>query len=104
MGHLTVVSDRTARDFSKFGAVCAVAHDMFKTFIMFWHASPHQKFKPLEISDLAFVLTSSCLISSCFALFSMGSLPKNAVFPRMLVYYWSSTRLHSWSHTFPTIQ
>ena len=78
MGHLTVVSDRTARDFSKFGAVCAVAHDMFKTFIMFWHASPHQKFKPSEISDLAFVLTSSCLISSCFALFSMGSLPKNA--------------------------
>ena len=73
MGHLTVVSDRTARDFSKFGAVCAVAHDMFKTFIMFWHASPHQKFKPSEISDLAFVLTSSC-----FALFSMGSLPKNA--------------------------
>ena len=78
MGHLTVVSDRTARDFSKFGAVCAVAHDMFKIFIMFWHDSPHQKFKPSEISDLAFVLTSSCLISSCFALFSMGSLPKNA--------------------------
>ena len=35
---LTVVSDRTARSFNRFGATRAVAHDISKVFDMVWHA------------------------------------------------------------------
>ena len=42
---LTIVSDRTARAFSRSGATLAVAHDILKAFDRIWHAGLLEKLK-----------------------------------------------------------
>ena len=47
---LTVLSDRIARAFNKFGATQTVALDISKAFDRVWHAGFRQKIKPFGIS------------------------------------------------------
>ena len=56
---LTVVSDRIARAFNRFGATRAVALDIFKAFDRVWHAGLLHKLKSYGISGQIFGLISS---------------------------------------------
>ena len=58
---LTVVSDRIARAFNKFGATQAVALDISKAFDRVWHAGLLHKLKSCGISGQIFGLISSFL-------------------------------------------
>ena len=58
---LTVVSDRIARAFSRFGATRAVALDISNSFNRVWHAGLLHKLKPYGISGQIFGLISSLL-------------------------------------------
>ena len=58
---LTVVSDRIARAFNRFGATRAVALDISKAFDRVWHAGRLQKLKYYGISGQMFSLISSFL-------------------------------------------
>ena len=58
---LTVLSDRIARAFNRFGATRAVGLDIFKAFDKVWHAGLLYKLKSYGISGLKFGLISSFL-------------------------------------------
>ena len=58
---LTVVSDRTARAFSRSGATQAVALDISKAVDMVWHAGLLHKLRSYGISGQIFGLISSFL-------------------------------------------
>ena len=58
---LTVVSDRTATAFNRFGATRAVALVISKAFDRVWHAGLLYKLKSYGISGQIFGLISSCL-------------------------------------------
>ena len=58
---LTVVSDRIARAFNRFGATRAVALDISKAFDRVWHAGLLHKLKSYRISGQIFSLISSFL-------------------------------------------
>ena len=58
---LTVVSDRIARAFNRFGATRAVALDISKAFDRVWHAGLLHKLKSYGISGQIFGLISSFL-------------------------------------------
>ena len=58
---LTVVSDRIARAFNRFGATRAVALDISKAFDRVWHAGLLHKLKSYGISGQIFGLMSSFL-------------------------------------------
>ena len=58
---LTVVSDRIARAFNRFGATQAVALDISKVFVRVWHTGLLHKLKSYGISGHMFGLISSFL-------------------------------------------
>ena len=58
---LTVVSDKIARAFNRFGATQAVTLDISKAFDRVWHAGLLHKLKSYGISGQIFGLTSSFL-------------------------------------------
>ena len=58
---LTVVSDRIARVFNRYGATPAVALDISKAFDIVWHAGLLQKVRSYRISGQIFGLISSFL-------------------------------------------
>ena len=58
---LTVLSDRIARAFNRFGATRAVGLDIFKAFDKVWHAGLLYKLKSYGISGVKFGLISSFL-------------------------------------------
>ena len=58
---LTVLSDRIARAFNRFGATRVVGLDIFKAFDKVWHAGLLYKLKSYGISGLKFGLISSFL-------------------------------------------
>ena len=58
---LTVLSDRIARAFNRFGATRAVGLDIFKAFDKVWHAGLLYKLKSYGISGLKSGLISSFL-------------------------------------------
>ena len=58
---LTVVSDRIARAFNRYGATRAVTHDISKAFNRVWHASLLRKLKSFGISGQILGLISSVL-------------------------------------------
>ena len=60
---LTVVSDRTARAFNRYGAAWAVILDTSKAFDRVWHAEVLHKFRSYEISGEIFDLIS-CFLSN----------------------------------------
>ena len=86
---LTVVSDRIARAFNRSGATQAVALDISKAFDRVWHAGLLHK---LQVRYLAL-----------FLLFSVIDSFYMEVFTRISSQCWSSSRLHTWSYTVPTI-
>ena len=94
---LTIVSERIARAFNKSGATRVVALDISKAFDRVWHAGLLHKLKSYGISGqiLALFLLFSVIVG--FEWFW------REVFARISSQCWSSSRLHSWSYTFPTI-
>ena len=76
---LTVVSDRIARAFNRFGATRAVALDISKAFDRVWHAGLLHKLKCYGISSQIFGLISSFLSNRrcSFGLFWMENFHKN---------------------------
>ena len=92
----TVVSDRIASAFNRSWATRAVALGISKAFDKVWHAGLHKlKSYGIQVRCLALFLLLSVIDG--FGWFWMGSLHKN------ISICWSSSRLHSWSYTFPTI-
>ena len=57
----SVVSDRIARAFNRFGATQAVALDISKVFVRVWHTGLLHKLKSYGISGQIFGLISSFL-------------------------------------------
>ena len=76
-GLLTVVSDRTARDFNRSRATRAVALDISKAFDRVWHAGLLHKLKSYGISGQIFGLISSFLSNRRLRWFWMESVHKN---------------------------
>ena len=85
-GLLTVVSDRIAWSFNRSEATETVALDIFKAFGWVYHVG---------LLRQALWNWQSCICSS-------GSFGWK-YFARISSWYWCSSRLHSWSQTFPTI-
>ena len=95
---LTVVSDRIARAFNKSGATRAVALDISRAFDRVWHAGLlHKLLGLMEFQVRYLALFLVFLVAGVFRWFWMGSLDKN------IQLCWSSSRVHSWSHTFRNI-
>ena len=93
---LTVVSDRTARAFNRLGATRAVALDISKAFDKVWHAGLLHKPKSYGISGQIFGLIFSFLSNRRLRVVLNGKSSQE-------YQCWNSSRLHSWSYTFPTI-
>ena len=91
---LTVVSDRIARAFNRSGTTRAVALDISKAFDKVWHAGLLHKLKSYGISGQIFGLISSFLSNKRLRVVLDGKSSHEC---------WSSSRLHSWSYTFPAI-
>ena len=72
---LTVVSDRIARAFNRYGATQAVALDISKAFDRVWHAGLLHNLKSYQVRYLALFLLF--LVRGGFGLFLMGNLHKN---------------------------
>ena len=81
---LTVVSDRIARAFNRFGATRAVALDISKAFDRVWHADLLHRLKSYGISGPIFGLISSFLSNRQLRVILDGKssqeYPVNAVF------------------------
>ena len=86
---LTAVSDRIARAFDRSEATRALARDISKAFDRVWRVVLLNKRMGFQVRHLALFLLSSVIDG--FSWFWMVSV------------HWSSSRLHSWSYTFPTI-
>ena len=93
---LTVVSDRIARAFNSSGATRAVALDISKAFDRVWHAGLLHKLKSYGISGQIFGLISSFLSNRRLRLVLDGTFSQEYS-------CWSSSRVHSWSYTFPVV-
>ena len=83
---VTVLSDRTAMVFNRPGATHVVALDKSKAFDTVLHAGLLKKLMQFQVRYLA--------------LFLIGSGWE--VFTRIFSQCWSSSRVRSWSYTFPT--
>ena len=94
---VAVVSDRISRAFNRSGATRAVALDISKAFDRVWHAGLLHKLKSYGISGQIFSLISSFLSNRRLQVVLGGKFHKN------IQLFWSFSRLHSWSYTFPTI-
>ena len=85
---LTVVSDRIARAFNRFGATRAVALDISKAFDRVWHADLLHRLKSYGISGPIFGLISSFLSNRQLRVILDGKssqeYPVNAVFRKSL--------------------
>ena len=90
---LTAVSDRIARAFARAFDRCeatrGLARDISKAFDRVWRVVLLNKRMAFQVRNLALFLLSSVIDG--FSWFWMVSV------------HWSSSRLHSWSYTFPTI-
>ena len=95
---LTIVSDRIARAFNRSRATRAVALDISETFDRVWHACLLHKLKSYGFSGQIFGLISSFLSNGQLQV--ILDQKSSQEYP---VKSWSSSRVHSWSYTFPTI-
>ena len=91
-----VVSDRIAWAFNTSGATRAVALDISKAFDKVWHAGLLHKLKSYGISGQIFGLIFSFLSNRRLRVVLNGKSSQE-------YQCWNSSRLHSWSYTFPTI-
>ena len=91
-----VVSDRIAWAFNRSGATRAVALDISKAFDKVWHAGLLHKPKSYGISGQIFGLIFSFLSNRRLRVVLNGKSSQE-------YQCWNSSRLHSWSYTFPTI-
>ena len=83
---LTVLSDRVARAFNRYGATRAVTLDIPKAFDRIWHAGRLHKLKSYRISGQIFGLVSSFLSIRCLRVVLDGKssqeYPVNAGVPQ----------------------
>ena len=96
---LTVVSDRIVTAFNRSGATLAMTLYISKAFDRVWHAGLLHKLKSYEISGQIFGLIFLFSVIDGFECFLMKILDIH----KNIQLCWSSSRLHSWSYTFPTI-
>ena len=94
---LTVLSDRIAWVFNRSEAIRTVALDISKAFDRVWHASLLHKLKSYGVSVEVFGLISSFLSNRWLWKVLVESLRKNI---QLIL---GSSRVYSWSYTFPTI-
>ena len=94
---LTVVSDRIARAFNRSGPTRAVALDISKAFDRVWHAGLLHKLSLMEFQVRYLALFLLFSVIDYFGWFW------NIIYHRNIQLMMSSSRLHSWSCTFPTI-
>ena len=93
---LTVVSDGIARAFNRSEATRPAALHISKAFDRFWHAGLLHKLKSYRISSQIFGLISSFLNNRRPRVVLDGKFSQEHP-------VWSSSRVHSWSYTFPII-
>ena len=95
---LTVASDRIARAFNRSGATRAVALDISKAFGRVWHAGLLHKLKSYGISGEIF-----CIISSFLSKRQLWAVLDGKSSQQYSVNAGFSSRVYSWSYTFPAI-